>query len=281
MKFLRFGEKGREKTGVLTQAGKLHDISAHVPVLGGASLGVEALENVRSIDLEDTPVVDATVRRGACLADAPNFYAIGLNYRAHAAEIGAEPPKEPIVFSKSTSCIAGPTDPLALPRGSTKSDWEAELGVVIGRTANHVSERDALDHVAGYCAVNDLSERAFQLEMGGQWIKGKSAPGFGPIGPWFVTSDEVADPQNLALSMTLNGDVKQSSSTSDMIFSVAEIIAYMSRFMELKPGDLIATGTPPGVGMGQTPPRFLKPGDVMEVEVEGLGKQRTDVLPAS
>ncbi|MEO0750270.1 MAG: fumarylacetoacetate hydrolase family protein [Pseudomonadota bacterium] len=276
MKLLRFGSPGHERTGLLDEAGVMRDLSGHLPNLSGAAL--TRLDDLRALDVSALPPVEDPVRLGPCLSAVPNFHAVGLNYNAHAAEVGATPPKEPILFSKATSALAGSHDPLVLPRGSDKSDWEVELGVVIGQTAHYVTEAQALDHVAGFCVVNDISERAFQLDRGGQWVKGKSAPGFGPTGPWLVTPDEVPDPQNLALSLTLNGDVMQSSSTADMIFSVAEIISYMSQFMELRPGDLIATGTPPGVGMGQTPPRFLRPGDVMEAQVEGLGTQRTEII---
>ncbi|MEL7278843.1 MAG: fumarylacetoacetate hydrolase family protein [Pseudomonadota bacterium] len=276
MKLLRFGQPGNERTGLLDETGIVRDLSGHLPLLGGAALG--RLDDLRALDASALPPVEEPVRFGPCLSGVPNFHAVGLNYNEHAAELDAEPPKEPILFSKATSSLSGPHDPLVLPRTSEKSDWEVELGVVIGHTALYVTEAEALSHVAGYCVVNDISERAFQLERGGQWYKGKSAPGFGPIGPWFVTPDEVGDPQNLALSMTLNGEVMQSSTTADMIFSVAEIISYMSHFMELCPGDLIATGTPPGVGMGKSPQRFLRPGDVMEAKIDKLGAQRTEVV---
>jgi 2-keto-4-pentenoate hydratase/2-oxohepta-3-ene-1,7-dioic acid hydratase in catechol pathway len=211
----------------------------------------------------------------------PNFYCIGLNYAKHAAETGAEPPKEPIIFSKATSSLSGPFDPVVIPRNSVKADWEVELGVVIGREALYVSEADALSYVAGYCTINDVSEREFQIEKGGQWIKGKSAPTFGPTGPYLVTADEVGDPQKLGLTLSLNGEVVQDSNTDDMIFGVAKIISYMSQFMKLVPGDIIATGTPSGVGMGMKPQRFLKPGDVMEIEVKGLGAQKQTAEAAS
>ncbi len=281
MKLLRYGSVGQERAGLLDADGNVRDLSHYVEDLGGASVSIEALDALRDLDPAGLPLINEPGRIAGCLSHVPNFFAIGLNYKKHAAEIGSEPPKEPIIFSKATSSLSGPFDSLILPRTSEKSDWEVELGVVIGRTALYVSEDDALDYVSGYCVVNDVSERAFQLEHGGQWIKGKSAPGFGPTGPWLVSADEVGDPQNLSLSTTVNGETMQSSSTSDMIFSVAEIVAYMSRFMELQPGDLICTGTPSGVGLGMSPQRFLKPGDVMEVEVEGLGKQRQEVVAAS
>ncbi|MBD3678743.1 MAG: fumarylacetoacetate hydrolase family protein [Rhodobacteraceae bacterium] len=279
MKLLRFGPKGQEKPGILDQDGNIRDLSGKAPDFQGSGVSLAALDAIRAIDINSLPIVTAD-RIGACLADVPNFYCIGLNYAKHAAETGAEPPTEPIVFSKATSALSGPFDPVVIPRGSEKSDWEVELGVVIGKAASYVSEDDALDYVAGYCTVNDMSERAFQIEMGGQWIKGKSAPTFGPIGPWLVTADEVADPQSLRLSLKLNGETVQDSDTSDMIFSVRQIVSYMSKFMELRPGDIIATGTPSGVGMGMKPQRFLRPGDVMELEVEGLGAQRQDTVAA-
>lgn len=279
MKLLRYGPKGQEKTGLMDQDGVVRDLSAHLPDLGGASLS--ELDGLRDLDPASLPTVDTPDRIGACLSHVPNFYAVGLNYNEHAAELDAEPPAEPILFSKAASSLSGPHDPLPLPRTSEKADWEVELGVVIGRTALYISEADALDHVAGYCLVNDISERAFQLEHGGQWMKGKSAPGFGPVGPWLVTPDDIGDPQTLALSTRLNGELMQSSSTSDMIFPVAKIISYMSQFMELRPGDLIATGTPPGVGMGKTPQRFLRPGDVLELQIDRLGAQRTEILPSA
>lgn len=279
MKLLRYGPKGQEMTGLLDQDDMVRDLSGHLPDLGGAALS--ALDGLRDLDIAALPAVDDPVRIGPCLSHVPNFYAVGLNYNEHAAELDAEPPAEPILFSKAASSLSGPFDALTLPRTSEKADWEVELGVVIGRTALYVSEEDALDHVAGYCVVNDISERAFQLEHGGQWMKGKSAPGFGPVGPWLVTADDIGDPQTLALSTRLNGKVMQSSSTSDMIFPVAKIISYMSQFMELHPGDLIATGTPPGVGMGKSPQRFLRPGDVLDLQIDRLGAQRTEILPSA
>lgn len=278
MKFLRYGPEGHEKPGVLDKNGKIRDLSGKLDDLAGESVRVERLAELAGIDPAALPEVEGEPRIGPCLAWVPNFYCIGLNYARHAAEAGMELPREPILFSKATSALSGPYDRVIIPRGSEKTDWEVELGVVIGRRAEHVSEAEALNCVAGYCVVNDVSERAFQIERGGQWIKGKSAPGFGPVGPWLVSADEVPDPQSLRLSMRLNGEVKQDSSTSDMVFPVAEIISYMSRFMALVPGDIIATGTPEGVGMGLEPPRFLRPGDVMELEVEGLGRQRQDVV---
>ena len=280
MKLLRFGPEGQEKTGMLDREGRVRDLSAHAPDLAGQGVSLPALEGLRAIDPEALPVVEAPGRIGPCLARVPNFFCIGLNYAKHAAETGATPPPEPILFSKASSALAGPDDPVRLPRGSEKADWEVELGVVIGREALYVSEAEALGCVAGYCVVNDISEREFQIERKGQWIKGKSAPGFGPVGPWLMTADEVADPQALALGLSLNGEVMQNSTTADMIFSVAEIISAMSHYMRLQPGDIIATGTPEGVGMGRDPQRFLRAGDVMELTVEGLGTQRQEVLAA-
>ena len=280
MKLLRVGPAGSERPALLDADGAVRDLSGHAPDLEGAGVSLEALDRIRALDPAALPVIENPGRVGPCLARVPTFLCIGLNYAQHAAETGAEPPKEPIVFSKAASALSGPDDPVVIPRGSFKTDWEVELGVVIGREALYVSEADALGYVAGYCTVNDVSEREFQIERGGTWMKGKSAPTFGPCGPWLVTADEVPDPQNLRVSLTLNGETVQDSNTSDMIFGVAEIVSYLSRFMRLVPGDIIATGTPQGVGMGMKPQRFLKPGDVMEVEVEGLGRQRQEAVGA-
>lgn len=280
MKLLRFGPQGQEKPGILDSDGKVRDLSGRSTEFVGNGVSLEALDAVRALDVDSLPVVENPGRIGACVASVPNFFCIGLNYAKHAAETGAQPPKEPIIFSKASSALSGPNDPVIIPRDSAKSDWEVELGVVIGREALYVSEADALGYVAGYCVINDVSEREFQIERGGQWIKGKSAPTFGPTGPWLVTADEVADPQKLDLSLSLNGETVQNSNTDDMIFGVAEIISYMSRFMKLQPGDIIATGTPAGVGMGMSPQRFLQPGDVMDLTVEGLGTQRQEAVAA-
>ncbi|WP_281683611.1 fumarylacetoacetate hydrolase family protein [Thalassobaculum salexigens] len=280
MKLLRFGPKGQEKPGVLDADGQVRDLSGKVGDLAGSGVSIEALDAIRGLDLDSLPVVENPGRIGACVASVPNFFCIGLNYAKHAAETGAQPPKEPIIFSKASSALSGPNDPVIIPRNSVKGDWEVELGVIIGRETLYVSEADALSHVAGYCVINDVSEREFQAERGGQWIKGKSAPTFGPTGPWLVTADEVPDPQALDLSLSLNGETVQNSNTDDMIFGVAEIISYMSNFMKLQPGDIIATGTPSGVGLGMKPPRFLTPGDVMELTVEGLGTQRQETVAA-
>lgn len=281
MKLLRYGAPGAEKPGLLDGEGRVRDLSGFGIDLGGAGVSLAALDRIRAIDATALPVVADPGRIGACLSHVPNFYCVGLNYAKHAAETGATPPAEPILFSKATSSLSGPFDPVVIPRGSKKTDWEVELGVIIGREALYVSEADALSHVAGYCTLNDVSEREFQAERGGQWIKGKSAPTFGPAGPWLVTADEVPDPQALRLSLDLNGVTVQDSDTSDMIFTVAQIVSYMSQFMKLLPGDLIATGTPSGVGLGMKPQRFLQPGEVMEVEVHGLGRQRQVAVSAA
>ncbi|OAN72770.1 2-hydroxyhepta-2,4-diene-1,7-dioate isomerase [Rhodobacteraceae bacterium EhC02] len=272
MRFVRYGEKGAEKPGVLDSAGRVRDLSGVVPDLAGA-----VLADLPRLDPETLPLVPGNPRLGAPVGHVGKFIGIGLNYADHAAEAGMEPPAMPIVFMKATSSICGPNDPVYLPRNAQKGDWEVELGVVIGKTAKYVSEAEALDHVAGYCVVNDVSERAFQMELVGQWTKGKSADTFGPIGPWLVTPDEAGDPQNLDLSLDLNGARVQTGNTDTMIFTVAQIIAHLSGLMSLQPGDVIATGTPPGVGMGMKPPRFLTEGDVMELRIAGLGAQRQEV----
>ncbi|PHO03604.1 2-hydroxyhepta-2,4-diene-1,7-dioate isomerase [Rhodobacteraceae bacterium 4F10] len=273
MKFLRYGDIGSEKPGVLDADGGIRDLSGVVDDLSGDVLGA-----LPDVDPTTLPLVEGFPRIGAPVGHVGKFLCIGLNYSDHAAEAGMDLPKEPILFMKATSAIVGPNDPVYLPRGSQKGDWEVELGVVIGKTAKYVSEAEALDYVAGYCIANDVSERAFQTERGGQWTKGKSCDGFGPIGPWLVTPDEVQDPQNLDLSLNLNGARMQTGNTQSMVFSVAHIISYLSQMMTLHPGDLIATGTPPGVGMGMKPPVYLKAGDVMDLEIEGLGHQRQEVF---
>ena len=278
MKLLRVGPVGQEKPACLDATGVIRDLTGVATDFEGEGVSLDALEALKGVDLTALPAVEGNSRIGAAVARVETFYAIGLNYAQHAAEAGMEPPKEPILFNKSASCLAGPNDALTLPKGSEKSDWEVELGVVIGKRAQNVSVEEALSYVAGYCVINDVSERAYQIERGGQWTKGKSAPGFGPVGPYLVTADEVPDPQALGLRLSLNGEMVQNNFTSDMIFSVAEIIAHMSEFMALVPGDVIATGTPEGVGMGMKPQRFLRVGDVMELEIDGLGRQRTEVI---
>ncbi|MEM7545759.1 MAG: fumarylacetoacetate hydrolase family protein [Pseudomonadota bacterium] len=278
MKLLRHGPKGAEKPGIVDADGTIRDLSGAVSDFAGASVSLEALDELRKIDLTSLPAVDAGTRLGSIVARTPNFFCVGLNYAKHARETGAQPPAEPILFSKASSALTGPNDTVIMPKDSTQCDWETELGVVIGAHVEHVSEADALSVVAGYCVINDVSERHFQAHRGGQWIKGKSAPTFGPTGPWLVTADEVPDPQNLDLYCEVSGEMMQSSNTNDMIFSVREIISYMSRFMALQPGDIIATGTPEGVGLGMDPKRFLKSGDTMRVGVEGLGEQIQNVV---
>ena len=278
MKLLRYGPKGQEKPGLLDQAGKIRDLSAHIADIAGETLSDEVLRRLADLDPSKLPEV-APQRLGACVGQVGKFLCIGLNYSDHAAEAGMEVPPEPILFAKATSAICGPDDDVELPRGSTATDWEVELGVVIGKAAKYVSEEDALNHVAGYCVVNDVSERDFQIRRSGQWIKGKSADTFGPIGPWLVTRDEVPDPQALPMYLDVNGKRMQQGSTRTMVYGVAHVVSYLSQFMSLQPGDVIATGTPPGVGMGQKPdPVYLKPGDVMELSVEGLGTQHQRVV---
>ena len=278
MKLLRYGPAGEEKPGLLDTDGTIRDLSGEVDDIAGPALEPEVLERLRRIDPSSLPAVDGSPRFGACVGDVGKFIAIGLNYYDHARETGMEPPPEPIIFSKYTSCISGPNDDIVLPRGSTKGDWEVELGFVIGRRAKYVSEAEALDHVAGFCLVNDVSEREFQLERAGQWVKGKSCDTFGPTGPWLVTRDELPDPQNLGMWLDVNGERQQTGSTSTMIFSVAHIVSYLSQFMSLLPGDLVCTGTPPGVGMGKEPPQFLEAGDVIRLGIDGLGEQETKVV---
>ncbi len=278
MKLLRWGPAGEERPGLLDADGNIRDLTHLLGDLEPGDMVIEVLDSLRALDASRLPLVEGPVRFGSALAHVANFFCVGLNYAKHAAESGVEPPKEPVLFSKASSALSAPNDPVILPKGSLKGDWEVELGVVIGAEASYVSEADALDYVAGYCVINDVSERAYQLESTGQWIKGKSAPTFGPLGPYIVTADEVPDPQNLGLWLDLNGERKQDGHTSDMIFSVAEIISYMSRYMLLQPGDVIATGTPHGVGMGLKPQRFLKAGDEMHLSVEGLGEQRQTVV---
>ena len=273
MKLLRYGDSGAEKPGLLDSTGSIRDLSQVVNDIAPETLSAEAIEQLRKLDPASLPRVAGSPRIGPCLGAVGKFLCIGLNYTDHAAEAGMAIPDEPVLFMKATSSICGPDDDIFIPRGSQKSDWEAELGIVIGTAAKYVSVANALDHVAGFCVVNDLSERSFQLEGTGQWVKGKSCDTFGPIGPWLVTGDELPDPQNLAIWLEVNGTRYQNGSTARMIFNVAEIVSYLSQFMTLHPGDLISTGTPPGVGMGLNPPRYLKVGDRIRLGIEGLGEQ--------
>ncbi|MBO9449213.1 fumarylacetoacetate hydrolase family protein [Tropicibacter sp. R16_0] len=275
MKLLRFGEAGAEKPGLLAADGTLRDLSGHVADISGAALSDAGLEQLRAVDPDSLPVVEGNPRLGPCVGSIGKYLCIGLNYSDHAAESGLPIPEHPILFMKANSAISGPNDDVVMPRGSTKTDWEIELGVVIGTRAKYVSEEDALSHVAGYCIANDVSERDFQMHLTGQWTKGKSCDTFGPTGPWLVTRDEVPDPQALSMYLDVNGQRMQTGNTGTMIFSVAQIISHLSQLFTLHPGDVISTGTPPGVGMGIKPePIYLKAGDVMELGIDGLGQQR-------
>lgn len=278
MKLLRYGAPGAEKPGLLDQDGALRDLSGVISDVAGEALSDESLAKLRDLDPATLPLVDGDPRLGPCVGQVGKFICIGLNYADHAAESGMALPEEPVIFFKATSAICGPNDDVEIPRTSVKSDWEVELGVVIGKHTKYVNKEDALDHVAGYCVVNDLSERDFQLHRSGQWVKGKSCDTFGPIGPWLVTRDEVADPQDLAMYLEVNGHRYQDGSTKTMHFDVATVISHLSQFMSLQPGDVISTGTPPGVGMGQTPETYLKPGDKMELGIAGLGVQKQNVV---
>jgi 2-keto-4-pentenoate hydratase/2-oxohepta-3-ene-1,7-dioic acid hydratase in catechol pathway len=274
LKLLRYGRPGKERPGVLDADGKIRDLSGHVGDIAGAVLAPASLKKLSKIDPATLPLVKGKPRLGPCVTGTSKFICIGLNYSDHAAETGATVPPEPIIFMKANSAIVGPDDDVLIPRGSKKTDWEVELGVVIGKTAKYVSEAEALDYVAGYCVINDVSERAFQAERQGQWTKGKSCDTFGPTGPWLVTKDEVADPQDLKMWLTVNGKKRQNGSTKTMVYGVAYLVSYLSQFMSLLPGDIISTGTPPGVGLGMKPPKFLKNGDVVELGIEGLGTQK-------
>jgi 2-keto-4-pentenoate hydratase/2-oxohepta-3-ene-1,7-dioic acid hydratase in catechol pathway len=279
MKFCRFGPAGRERPGAIDADGRIRDLSDIMRDLGPAELAPDRLAALADIDLQSLPLADASARLGAPIAGTRQFLAVGLNYSDHAAESNMEVPSEPIIFTKGVSCIQGPNDAIMLPRGSTKTDWEVELGVVIGSVASYVSEADALSHVAGYCVINDVSEREYQLERGGTWDKGKSCPTFGPIGPWLVTADEVGDPQALGMWLDINGERVQTGNTRTMIFGVANLVSYISQFIRLLPGDIVTTGTPPGVGLGQKPsPWYLKAGDVVTLGIEKLGEQRQTVV---
>jgi len=273
MKLLRFGELGQERPGLLDAEGLIRDLSGVVEDIAEDTLTPEGLERIGEIDPASLPIVEGTPRIGACVGRVGKLICVGLNYADHAAEAGMDLPPEPILFMKATSSICGPNDDIRIPRGSEKTDWEVELGIVIGKEARYLDPDQAMDHVAGYCVVNDISERAFQIERAGQWVKGKSADTFGPIGPWMVTRDEVADPQNLGLWLSVDGQKYQDGTTQTMVFGVAHLVHYISQFMSLQPGDIIATGTPPGVGMGQKPQKFLREGQLMELGIQGLGQQ--------
>jgi 2-keto-4-pentenoate hydratase/2-oxohepta-3-ene-1,7-dioic acid hydratase in catechol pathway len=276
MKLVRFGAAGAEKPGMIDADGNIRDLSGVVTDIAGDVLGRDGLARIRAADPASLPLAPPDSRFGACVGRVGNFIAVGLNYADHAAESGLAVPSEPVLFNKAPSCIVGPDDTILIPRGSEKTDWEVELALVIGKRASYVSEADALDYVAGYCICNDISERAYQIERGGQWTKGKGCPTFGPLGPWLVTTDEV-DTGDLAMKLSVNGEQVQNGSSSTMVFKVPFLVHYISQFMILEPGDVITTGTPPGVGMGMKPPRYLKAGDRMEVSIAGLGTQRQTV----
>ncbi len=280
MKLLRYGPPGEEKPGILDGDGAIRDLSDHVGDITGETIGAESLARLRQIDPASLPKVAGRPRIGPCVGNVGKFVGIGLNYSDHAKEAGMPIPDEPVIFTKATSSISGPDDAIVMPRGASKVDWEVELGIVIGGHAKYVDEVQALGYVAGYCVVHDVSERAFQLETSGQWVKGKSADTFGPIGPWLVTADEVPEPQNLDLWLEVNGERAQDGSTRTMIFGVPYLVSFVSRFMSLQPGDVITTGTPPGVGHGRSPPAYLNSGDVITLSVDGLGTQRQEVVAA-
>ncbi|MGY9032720.1 MAG: fumarylacetoacetate hydrolase family protein [Rhodobacterales bacterium] len=278
MKLLRFGEAGVEKPGIMDTNGTIRDLSSVLTDIAGDALSDEGITRIAAIDPTTLPSVDADTRLGPCVAGTGKFICIGLNYADHAAEAGLDLPPEPVIFMKATSAICGPNDPIVIPRGSTKTDWEVELAVVIGKRAKYVTQAEAMDYIAGFAITNDVSERSFQNERAGQWTKGKSCDNFGQIGPWLVTRDEILDPQNLSMWLTVNGQMMQNGSTKTMVYSVANVVSYLSNFMSLQPGDVISTGTPPGVGMGQNPQQYLLPGDVVELGIEGLGRQRQNVI---
>ena len=280
MKLLRYGPKGQEKPGLLDAQGRIRDLSGQVDDIAGEVLGDAGLDRLRALDPESLPLVEGEPRLGPCVGRVGKLVCIGLNYSDHAEESGLPVPEEPVIFMKATSALSGPDDPVILPRGSEKTDWEVELAFVIGKEARYVAQADWADYVAGYCVCNDVSERAFQLESTGQWVKGKSADSFAPLGPWMVTRDEIPDPQALDLWLDVDGTRRQSGNTRTMIFPVAELVAYVTRFMSLQPGDVISTGTPPGVGLGYKPPIFLSSGQVMSLGIEGLGAQRQEVVAA-
>ena len=280
MKLLRHGEFGQEKPGIIDQDGKIRDLSKHISDINGDTICSDGLKKISAIDLSSLPIIPDNTRLGACVGSVGKFLCIGLNYSDHAAESGLPVPSEPILFSKATSAIVGPNDKVEIPRNSSETDWEVELGIIIGKKAKYIDEENAQDYIAGYCVINDVSERAFQIKREGQWTKGKSCDTFGPTGPYLVTKDEVADVQNLTMFLDVNGKRMQDGSTNTMIFSVNHIVYYLSQFMSLHPGDVIATGTPPGVGMGMKPSLYLKSGDVMTLGIEGLGEQSQTCIQA-
>ncbi|WP_265517127.1 fumarylacetoacetate hydrolase family protein [Nitratireductor luteus] len=280
MKLLRYGPAGSEKPGLMADDGTIRDLSGMVDDIGGAAISPEGLERLRAIAPDSLPVVDGNSRLGPCVAGLQKIICIGLNYSDHAAETGAVPPPEPIIFAKALNALCGPNDDVEMPRGSEALDWEVELAVIIGTRAKYVSEADAMDHVAGFAIMNDVSERDFQAKRQGQWTKGKSHDTFGPLGPWLVTRNEIADPHKLDMWLDVNGERRQTGNTDTLIFNVPHVVSYLSQFMTLMPGDVISTGTPPGVGMGMKPPQYLKPGDVMTLSIAGLGQQRQTVVAA-
>ena len=280
MKLLRYGNIGNEKPGILDSEGKIRDLSSHITDINGDTISENSLNKIASIDISSLPIIPDGTRLGSCVGSAGKFLCIGLNYSDHAAESGLPVPSEPILFAKATSAIVGPNDNVEIPRNSSETDWEVELGIIIGKKAKYIDENNAQDYIAGYCVINDVSERAFQIKREGQWTKGKSCDTFGPTGPYLVTKDEVSDVQNLTMFLDVNGKRMQDGSTNTMIFSVNHIVYYLSQFMSLHPGDIIATGTPPGVGMGMKPSLYLKSGDVMKLGIEGLGEQTQTCIQA-
>lgn len=274
MKLVRFGQPGKEKPGLIDAQGKIRDLSEHVSDVAGAALSKKSLAKIAKLKIDKLPLVRGRPRLGPCVGDVGNFIAVGLNYADHAAETGAAIPVEPILFNKAPSCIVGPNDDVTIPRGSQKTDWEVELAIVIGERCSYVEEKDAMSVIAGFCVCNDVSERAYQTEGTGQWMKGKGCPTFGPLGPWLVTPDEIADVQKLGMWLDVNGKRMQNGSTATMIFGVTFLVSYISKFLMLEPGDVITTGTPPGVGMGMKPPVYLKPGDIVRLGIDGLGEQK-------
>jgi len=278
MKLVRFGPPGREKPGIVDSQGGIRDLSKVVPDITGETLGASGLARIRKANVEKLPTVRKGVRIGPCVGKVGNFIAIGLNYADHAAEAGLELPKEPVIFNKVSTCICGPNDDTMIPKESSKLDWEVELGIVIGQRARYLAKSKAMDAVAGYCLANDVSERVFQIERAGQWVKGKCCETFGPLGPWLVTKDEIKNPQNLNMWLTVNGETRQKGNTKTMVFGVAHLVWYCSQFFVMEPGDVIITGTPPGVGLGMKPPQFLKAGDVVRLGIDGLGEQQQKVV---